>query len=128
MSDFAASGAADSFQRFLGLFRSSMIGFVAVGPSSVGGQEGAFVADGRIAAGRTTHGDGSSRILAFADPEAALLRFGSCFNAGIQGEVLLRMAAGDPECDGILVNSALTESSVVISKQTALRLFAEPGS
>jgi hypothetical protein len=49
---------------------------------------------------------------AYADPEAALRNFGPGFNAGVPGEVLLQMVAGDADCEGILVNSATQEISL----------------
>lgn len=72
-----------------------------------------------FAVGRTTHGDERARILAFADPETAAQAPGSPCNAGVPGHVLLQMAAEDPECEGILVNSATRQISLVISKTTA---------
>ncbi|MGW4945521.1 hypothetical protein ACWEOZ_28480 [Actinoplanes sp. NPDC004185] len=78
--------------------------------------------DGSLGAGRTTYGDGRSRVLAYADPDVALRTLGSRFNAGLPGEVLLRMAADDPECDGILVNSATQPNSIIITRSTAAPL------
>ncbi|MFI6217257.1 hypothetical protein ACIBCD_35095 [Nocardia brasiliensis] len=108
----------DSFDRFLALFRSSTLGIVITGNVQPDGQ-GGFVAGNDVGAGRTTYGDGRSRVLAWADPEVALRNFGPRFNGGVSGEVLLRMAVDDIECHGILVNSALDEISVVISRETA---------
>jgi hypothetical protein len=122
MSEHAATGTPESYERFLALFRGSTVGIVAVGtPAS--DSRGRFIADGGIGAGRTTHGDGRPRILAYADPEVALRNFGPRFNAGLSGEVLLQMAANDPDCDGILVNSATSEISLVIGKPTAQSLL-----
>ena len=47
---------------------------------------------------------------------------GSQCNAGVPGAVLLQMAAGDPDCEGILVNSATEPISLVISKATASKV------
>jgi hypothetical protein len=79
-----------------------------------------------VRAGRTDHG-GSARLLAFADPEVALRNFGPRFNAGISGAVMLRMAADDPSCEGILVNSATSEFSLGISKSAARSALAADG-
>src|SRR5262249_13816896 len=111
----------ESYERFLGLFRASVIGIVAVGAAGQDAQ-GQTVAGGNFGARRTTHGDGRSRLLAYADPEAALGHFRPRFNAGVAGEVLLRMVASDADCEGILVNSATQEISLVISRQTAQSL------
>ena len=76
-------------------------------------------------AGKTTHGGGRPRLLAYAQPEAALRNFGPRFNGGVAGEVLLRMAASDADCDGILVNSATQEISLIISRPTAQSLVSQ---
>jgi hypothetical protein len=111
MAEYAQNNTSDAFARFLSLFRSTTVGFVAVGAPSPSG--------GDVGAGRTTYGDGLTRILAYADPEVAWRNFGPRFNAGMSGEVFLQMAATDPECHGILVNSATQEISVIIDKPTA---------
>jgi hypothetical protein len=103
MTEHAETDAPESYERFLALFRTSTIGIVAIGTPSQD-PDGRFRADGNLGAGRTTHGDGRPRILAFADPDAALRNFGPRFNAGVSGKVLLQMAAADPDCEGILVN------------------------
>jgi len=95
------------------MFRSSVIGIVGIGPLAPDGRTG----EG-FAAGKTTHGDGRSRILAFADPAVASQTPGSPCNAGIPGAVLLRMAADDPTCEGILVNSATRLISVIIDRDS----------
>lgn len=118
MTEHAETKTPESYERFLALFRASTIGIVATG-TPVQDTHGRFTADGNLGAGRTTHGDGWPRVLAYADPEAALRNFGPRFNAGMSGEVLLQMAATDPDCEGILVNSAIREISLIISKPTA---------
>ncbi|HEX5594697.1 MAG TPA: hypothetical protein VFX61_01550 [Micromonosporaceae bacterium] len=122
MTEHAETSTQESYERFLSLFRASTIGIVAVGTPSQD-PDGGFRADGNLVAGRTTHGDGRARILAYADPEAALRNFGPRFNAGLVGEVLLQMAAADLDCEGILVNSAIREISLTISKPTARSLL-----
>ncbi|WP_432980431.1 hypothetical protein [Dactylosporangium sp. CA-233914] len=127
MAEHADTETSESYERFVALFRTSTIGIVGVGTLAQDDQ-GRFIADGDFGAGRTTHGDGRSRILAFADPEAAIRNFGPRFNTGVSGEVLLQMAATDPDCAGVLVNSATREISLVISQATAESLLAEaPG-
>ncbi|MEO3817176.1 SseB family protein [Plantactinospora sp. B24E8] len=125
MAEHAETKSPESYERFLRLFRAATIGIVAVGELAPDAN-GRVIADGNLGAGRTSHGDGKSRLLAFADPEAALRNFGPRFNAGVPGEVLLRMAATDPESEGVLVNSATQEISLVISKSTAQSLLTPP--
>lgn len=123
MGEHAATRSPESYERFVALFRASTVGIAANGTPAVDAS-GRLVAGSDLGAGRTTHGDGKVRILAFADPETALRNFGPRFNVGVSGAVLLQMAATDVDCDGILVNSATAESSLVISKSTAQSLVA----
>lgn len=123
MAEHTQSRSADSYGRFLGLFRISTIGIVAIGPAGPD-PDGTVIADGLLSAGMTTHGDGLARLLAYADPLVARRNFGPRFNAGLTGDVLLRMAASSPGCEGILVNSAVSEISLVITRITAESLVA----
>jgi hypothetical protein len=123
MAEHSDTRSPESYERFLGLFRASVIGIVAVGAVRQDAQ-GQPVAGNNLGAGKTTHGDGRSRLLAYADPEAALRNFGPRINAGIAGEVLLRMVASDAECEGILVNSATQEISLIISRPTVQSLVS----
>jgi hypothetical protein len=124
MSEHAETRTPESYERFLRLLRASTVGIVATG--ALAHDEQGYFADGDLGAGRTTHGDGRPRVLAYADPEAALRNFGPRFNAGVSGEVLLQMAATDPNCEGVLVNSALSEISLVVSKPTARAPLTPP--
>jgi len=124
MAEHSGTRSPESYERFLGLFRASVIGIVSVGAVRQDAR-GRLVAGNNCSVRKTTHGDGRSRLLAYADPEAALRNFGPRFNAGIAGEVLLRMVASDAECEGILVNSATQEISLVISRPTAQSLVSQ---
>lgn len=66
-------------------------------------------------------------VLAFADPEAFAARFGPRFNSTIAGEALLAAVLFNPECNGVLVNSALAEVSVIIDRATAESLLRPAG-
>ena len=121
MADHAQDRDPLLYERFVALFRTSTVGVVMSG-TPVRDERGGLVSDGTLGVGRTDYGDGQQRILTYADPEAFARKFGPQFNAGMAGEALLRMAADDPECQGILVNSAVHEQSVIISKATAAEL------
>jgi hypothetical protein len=114
MTAHGQAGTAETYAAFVEMFRSSVIGIVGVGALEPDGRAG-----GNFSAGRTTHSDGRPRILAFADPAVASRAPGSPCNAGILGSVLLQMAAGDPACAGILVNSATEPTSMIISRESA---------
>jgi hypothetical protein len=115
MAVHAETGTGESYDRFMELFRTSVVG-VAMEGLPVPDEQGNLVAAGGVSVEMSTHGDGRSRILAYADPEVFLVNFGPQFNAGLVGEVLLTMAASDPDCAGVLVNSATQEISLVIAK------------
>jgi hypothetical protein len=72
-----------------------------------------------LSVGSTLHVGGRPMVLAFADPEAFAARFGQPFNASLAGEVLLATVLLNPDCAGVLINSALAEVSVVIDRATA---------
>jgi hypothetical protein len=118
MTAHADNRTPENFDRFVALFRDSVIGVIAVG-SVTHDAHGNPVAGNDLGVGRTTHGDGRSRILCFADPEVASQVPGTPMNAGVAGDVLLGMAADDPECDGILVNCATAQISLIISPEKA---------
>jgi hypothetical protein len=115
MAVHAETGTGESYDRFVELFRTSVVG-VAMDGLPVPDEQGNLVAGEDVSVRSTTHGDGRSRIAAYADPEVFLVNYGPQFNAGIAGEVLLSMAASDPDCAGVLVNSATREISLVIAK------------
>jgi len=114
-----ASGSSRTWIKFLEAFRTARVGVFAEGVPA--GTTGDFVstAERPITVGVTRHNDGKSRVLAFADPVAFAARFGQPFNAELVGEALLATALSNPECAGVLVNSALAERSVVIDRATA---------
>ncbi|WP_329082674.1 MULTISPECIES: hypothetical protein [unclassified Streptosporangium] len=51
---------------------------------------------------------------------------GSQCDVGVPGAVLLRMAAEDPSCDGILVNSATELTSIISSGASASAIAQGP--
>jgi hypothetical protein len=114
MDAHVQANTAESYAAFVEMFRNSVLGIVGVGTLEPDGRAG-----GDFAAGRSTHGDGRPRVLAFADPAMVWQTPGSQCNAGIPGAVLLQMAAADPTCEGILVNSATKPISLIISRASA---------
>ncbi|WP_203737469.1 hypothetical protein [Actinoplanes italicus] len=118
MAEHSDTSSPDSYARFLEMFRDSIVGVVGIGTVTHDAQGLPVTAPG-FAVGRTTHGDGRHRILTFADPDVAAQRPNSQCNAGVPGRVLLQMAVEDPECEGILVNSATRQISLVIGKESA---------
>ncbi|GAA2468092.1 hypothetical protein [Winogradskya humida] len=111
MAEYADTKDPQTFARFVELFAASTIGIVTHGE--------------RLGAGMTTYGDGKSRILSFADSDARSRWAAGRYNAGVQGAMLLRMAADNP-CEGILVNCATREISLVIDRDTARAALNPP--
>jgi hypothetical protein len=71
----------------------------------------------------TTSHDGRERILVCADPPVYAMRFGRKFNSIIAGEEILKVAISFPECAGVYVNSAISETGVIIDRETAISLL-----
>jgi len=113
-----ASGSPGSWARFLDGFRKAQVGVVAVGvPAEVDG-EFVSTADLPVSVGLTQHAGGRPMALAFTDLEGFAARLGRPFNAALAGEALLGTVLLNPDCAGVLVNSALAEVSVVIDRAT----------
>ncbi len=127
MAAFASSGSPESFARFLAAFRGSKVGVVAVGAAPGSSGDVTSTAAQPISVGLSGHGDGQPRVLAFADPVVFARRFGQPFNADMTGEALMKTAMHNPRCAGILVNSAVSESSVRIDRATMASLINSPG-
>ncbi|BCJ77006.1 hypothetical protein CS0771_65500 [Catellatospora sp. IY07-71] len=121
--ELAAGSAPDAYDRFVAIFRASTVGVMMDGAPAPDGRGGFVVRGGGVTVRSTGHG-GGTRILAYADPEVFLQNYGPKFNAGLSGEVLLQMAAGAADSDGILVNCATSEISAVINRATARSLTA----
>lgn len=104
-----AGSSDDHYREFLREFGRSKLGVLAQrSPFSVGLIKGP---------------DGGKVILAFADPPAFIQRFGQKFNAEMAGVDLLKTALANPDCQGVLVNSAKQEISVLIQRRTAQQLL-----
>ncbi|MCE9531485.1 MAG: SseB family protein [Planctomycetes bacterium] len=122
MAAHTANGSPETWARFLNAFRESQVGVVAVGVPSGAAGEFVSTAERPFSVGLTRHAGGRPMALAFADPMAFAARFGRPFNAALVGHALLSTVLLNPECDGVLVNSALAEVSVVIDRSTAVSL------
>lgn len=122
-----ASGSAENWGRFLDGFRKAQLGVVAIGDTPSAAGEFVTTRERPVAVGLTRHANGRRMALAFADPEAFAAQFGPRFNATMAGEALLAAVLFNPECEGVLVNSALAEVSVIIDRATAESLLRHAG-
>jgi len=127
MARYISNNSAENWTLFLTVFRSSVVGTMAIGAPE--GDVGEFTSSAArpVSVGLTNHAGGKPMVLAFADPEAFAAKFGRPFNAGISGEALLQTALLNPDCQGVLVNSALAEISVGIDRSTIEALTSAPG-
>lgn len=115
----------NDYAAFLELFCRSQVGVMAVGaPEGTGGTV-VSTDENPLALGLTDHVGGRRMVLAFADPIAFARVFGLRFNAEMRGLDVLRTALHNPDCQGVLVNSARAEASIVIERETAASLVAE---
>jgi hypothetical protein len=119
IADLAESYNRGSYRRFISSFRDSRVGVVV---ANAGG-EIACALEEASALMPSIDQDGKSVILAFADPDAFATRFGSEFNGTITGQEILEIVIADPECNGVRVNSALSEVSLVIPRRRVLKIL-----
>jgi hypothetical protein len=122
LSDLMAAYSTDrrpaTFKRFLEAFRQARLGVIGTGAPKDAVGEVTSTSDRPLSVGLTTHANGKPMVLAFADPVAFARRFGQQFNADMAGEAVLHTALLNEQCMGILVNSALSETSIVINRAT----------
>ncbi len=121
-----AESSADGYADFIKEFRRSSVGVIAEGAPE--GTTGEFRSSAQhpIGVGSTTDHEGRPCLLAFADPAAFVQRFGLQFNADMLGESLLQTVLLNPDCSGILVNSAKKAVSIIIDRDTIQGLMKKP--
>ena len=115
------------YAQFLELFYRSRLGVIGFGVPQGAAATVVSTSERPLALGTTTHAGGQAMVLAFADPPEFLRTFGPKFNAEMSGADVLKTALYDPECPGILINSARSEVSVAIHRETAELLLANQG-
>jgi hypothetical protein len=113
-----AKSTDQTYADFLDAFLISKLGVHAVGAPP--GTTGDFVSTSRHPIGL---GQNRNFILAYADPAAFAARFGRRFNAEMWGETILDCVMHSSECEGVWVNSALAEISLIIDRPTIIPLM-----
>jgi hypothetical protein len=117
--------SSEAFNRLCLHFLESAVGVMGIGaPTSPHPQVVTSTAENPLKLACTTFPDGKQRVLAFADPPEFAKRFGLKFNATMPGRGLCETVRASPDGAGILLNSALHERSIIISREYALRLLA----
>jgi hypothetical protein len=121
LSELIASqdGSAKRFYRFLDAFCKSRLGVCASGAPDGFRGDCVPTVEQPVSVARIR---GQPLLLAFADPTAFEQRFGPRFNALISGEALLATVLFSADCQGIRVNSALAQISIVIDRAAVARL------
>ncbi|MDL5030630.1 hypothetical protein QRD43_01825 [Pelomonas sp. APW6] len=114
---FHQTRSREDFDAVVELCVRAPIGIVAVGVQPKAHEDVTIASDGNISLGNTTHGDGVSRLIAFADPREFRARFGNnkC-NGEMLGAELFKTALHNHECAGVLLNCATEEISVPIPR------------
>ena len=68
--------------------------------------------------------DGKKMVLACAERAVFVQRFPQPFNAEVGATALLNIAWSNPDCEGIMVNSAASEHRIVIPRKDIGELIA----
>lgn len=124
ISRYAAQGTPENYEAFLRVFLGSQLGVILTGiPQGVAGQ---YVAGkNELHAAMSVAPDGKRTLLACADRAVFIQRFKQSFNAEMSALALLQMAWSNPDCEGIMVNSAASEHRVVIPRNHIAALIAK---
>lgn len=120
---YAKDRTPSNYEKLCQTFTTAIVGVCAEGTPE--GQAGMFqsTSENPFRVASTSYGDGQSRVLAFADPEAFAKKFGPKFNALMRGIDVCNVVKHSPGCAGILLNNANEETSFVFSRKDALRLM-----
>lgn len=127
LSDFITRcierGDREDYERFYEELLRAQLGVIATGVPE--GVTGAYRAgEDEVGLGRATTPDGRTMVLACADRAVFVQRFHKRFNAEMGARQLLAVALADPDCEGVLINSAASEHSVPIPRALCEELLA----
>lgn len=124
ISRYAAQGTQENYEAFLRVFLDSQLGVILTGiPQGVSGQ---YVAGkNELHAAMSIAPDGKKMLLACADRAVFVQRFKQPFNAEMAALALLEMAWANPDCEGIMVNSAASQHRVGIPRNHISALIAK---
>lgn len=117
MRTYQESTSIEDFDALVEYFATVAVGVHLSGLAPQATERNLVAGDGEVSVGNTIHGDGKSRVVAFADPREFNRRFGPKCNGEMLGMTLFEVVLHNPSCHGILVNSAVAESSVIIPRE-----------
>jgi hypothetical protein len=113
----------ENYEHFLQVFLRSQIGIIVKGIPQ--GSSGQYVAKkNELTAAMASTPDGKRMLLACADRAAFVQRFTQPFNAELGAAPLLKMALANPNCEGIMINSATSEHRILIPRKCIADLIA----
>jgi hypothetical protein len=112
-----------SYEFFVQAFARTKVGAVIFGAPD--GFDGDIKATDttRFHLGNTTDAHGKSMILTFADPKIFVRNYGGRCNGEILGIDVFKTVIANPQCEGVRVNCATAEISVIISRDVIERFI-----
>lgn len=124
ISRYVEQGTPENYEQFLRFFLGAQLGVIVKGiPPGISGQ---YVAcKDELTVGMSITPDGKKMVLACADRAVFVQRFTQQFNAEIGATALLKIAWSNPDCEGIMVNSAVGEHRIVIPRKQIEELIAK---
>ena len=123
ISRYVEQGTRENYEQFLTVFMNSQLGVIVQGAPE--GTSGQYVAGkNELRVSMSTTPDGKRMVLACADRAIFVRRFAQPFNAEVGAMALLKIASSNPDCEGIMVNSAASEHTVAIPRKQILELIA----
>jgi len=123
ISRYVEQGTPENYEHFLRVFLGSQLGVILKGiPQGTSGQYVAGKDELTVAMSSTPNG--KKMVLACADRAAFVQRFAQPFNAEVGATALLKIAWSNPDCEGIMVNSAASEHRILIPREHIAELIA----
>lgn len=123
ISRYVDQGTSENYAKFIEVFLCSNLGVIVTGVPP--GNVGQYVASkNELAVAMSNTPDGKKMVLACADRAVFVRRFSKLFNAEVGAPALLKIAWSNPECEGIMLNSAASEHRILIVRKEISELIA----
>ena len=123
ISRCAEQDTRENYEQFLRVFLGSQLGVIVHGiPEHTSGQYSA--GRNELTVAMSVAPDGKKTVLACAERAIFVQRFPQPFNAEVGASALLNIAWSNPQCEGIMVNSAASEHRIVIPRKDIADLIA----
>lgn len=112
----------EPYEHFLRVFLGSQLGVIVKDPPQ--GASGKYVAgNNELTVAMSSTPDGKKMLFACADRAIFVQRFPQAFNAEVDAVALMKMALANPDCEGIMVNSAASEHRILILRDRIVKLI-----